>query len=143
MNAFPSSHDERAICPVTGEGAPRDEFLTCSMCHEAVSSRAFSARDLRLGEARRCLACRKLAKASKLDPRMARVLHEHPRLDDWSRWRLSETASVYILVASRLSGKLLVVLDKESLSPKRVAESGPFFSRWSDLPEVQREAELR
>jgi hypothetical protein len=142
MNAFTPAHEERAICPVTGERAPRERFLTCSMCREAVSPLAFAA-DLARVEKRRCFACRRLTKVRKDDPRMARVLHEHPRLDDWSRWRLSETARVYILVASRLAGKLLVVLDKETLSPKRVAESGPFLMRWSDLPEVQREAELR
>lgn len=74
---------------------------------------------------------------------MARVLHEHPRLDDWSNWRLSETAQVYVLVARRFSGKLLVVLNKDTLAPLRVAESGPIWTRWSDLPPLQRDAELR
>jgi hypothetical protein len=115
------------------------------MCRQWVAPEAIAPRPIsgRASETARCAACRRLLKVRKDDPRMARVLHEHPRLDDWSRWRLAETSAAYVLVAWRLSGKLLVVLDKETLAPLRVAESGPLFARWSDLPAVQRDAELR
>ena len=39
----------------------------------------------------RCSACRSLAPVRKDDPRMARLLDEHPLLDRWPRWRIAET----------------------------------------------------
>jgi hypothetical protein len=54
-------------------------------------------------------------------PRMALVFGEHPKLEQWSRWRLSETATVYILRGSSFFRQLLVVVDRESLDPLRLA----------------------
>lgn len=122
-------------CPVTGETVLHESLVACAVCRQRVSPAAI--------KAGKCHACTRLTKVRKDDPRMARVLHEHRGLDSWGRWRIAETAAIYVLVASRLSGKLLVVLNKETLDPLRVAESGPFFARWVDLPDVQRDAELR
>ena len=74
------------------------------------------------------------------DPWMALVFGEHPKLEQWSRWRLSETATVYILRGSSFFRHLLVVVDRESLDPLRLAESTFLSRRWSpNAPELWHE----
>ena len=68
---------------------------------------------------------------------MARVLHEHPTLDRWRRWRIAETAKVYVLIARGWFKRLLVVVDKDSLDLKLVATSGCLASRWETVDASQ------
>jgi hypothetical protein len=124
-----------ARCPVSGKRVSRTALVECGMCRQQVSPKT-----VRGG---RCSACRHPKSLNKADPRMARVLDEHPGLDSWGRWRISETETVYVLVASALLRRLLVVIDKKSLGPLRVATRSALGSKWSDMPPIPREELLR
>ena len=113
-------------CPLSGKRLLPAALLTCSLCRQNVSPLA-----VRDG---RCAACRKLRRVSKDDPRMARILGEHPQLDRWPRWRLSETSQVYIACASSFFRRLLFVVDKESLDLLRIAAGHRLSKRWVDAP---------
>jgi hypothetical protein len=67
----------------------------------------------------------------KADPRMARVLHEHPALDRWRHWRISETSRVYVLVARGLLRRLLIVVDKETLELRHLATGSRLSGGWT------------
>jgi len=118
-------------CPVSGDRVTSSAFMQCNMCRQDVSRTA-----VRGGK---CGACRSLKSVTKADPRMARVLDERPGLDRWNRWKIAETDTVYVLVASAFLRRLLVVIDKESLEPFRVATGSRLGSRWSDVPPVEHE----
>jgi hypothetical protein len=124
-----------ARCPVSGKRVSRAALVECGMCVQRVSPNT-----VRGG---RCSACRHPKSLPKADPRMARVLDEHPGLDSWGRWKISETEDVYVLIASALLRRLLVVIDKESLEPLRVATRSALGSKWSDVPPIPRKELLR
>ena len=117
-------------CPVSDERLLPSAMVSCSQCLQAVSPHC-----IRGG---RCRACRSLESVLRDDPRIARVLGEYEGLDHWSRWRMAETATSYILTASALIRRMLVVLDKESLEVTRLAEGTRFSKNWSEVPEEQR-----
>ncbi len=87
----------------------------------------------------KCSACRGVKPVSKTDPRMARILDEHPGLDRWGRWRMAETETVYVLVATAFVRRLLVVIDRESLEPARLATGTRLGANWSDAIGIARE----
>ena len=70
---------------------------------------------------------------------MARLLGEYPALDHWGRWKIFETSRVYILTAVRLVSRLLLVVEKQTLQPQRVATAGRFSSVWTNASDLQRE----
>jgi hypothetical protein len=117
------------VCPVSGRRLLRTAMVQCGMCRERVSD-AVVERGL-------CLACRRLKRVSKADPRMARVLHEHPPLDRWRHWRIAETGRVYVLVATRWIKRLLVVVDKDSLELSLVATGSRLSPRWQPAEPAQ------
>lgn len=116
-------------CPITGMRVLKSALMTCAMCGQDVSPSV-----VRAG---RCQACREMTPVTKEEPRLARVLGEHPRLDQWRHWKIAETATVYILHASALIRRLLVVLDKETLQPQRLAMASRFLSGWIDVPPAE------
>jgi hypothetical protein len=122
-------------CPVSGERVLEKALVACDTCQQLVSPTAC--------EANRCNACRSLTKVSKNDPRMARLLGEYPGLDRWNRWEMSETATVYVLVARSLTKRLLIVAQKDDLAILRLAKSAPFAKKWTDAPDVDRSTHLR
>ena len=122
-------------CPVTGDRVLSTESTSCSTCLCKVSPTSV--------RGHLCRACRSLKPVRKDDPRMARLLGEHPGLDRWARWKISETADVYVLTAGRLLQKLLVVVDKINLDPLRLATSGRFQKSWADAGVAQRDELLR
>ncbi len=124
-----------ASCPASGVRVLRKSLVACKTCQQAVSPTAC--------EAKQCSACRSLAKVSKDDPRMARLLGEYPKLDRWSQWKLAETAAAYVLVASALVKRLLIVVDKNDLGVLRLAKGSQFSSKWTEASEVDRAAYLR
>ncbi len=91
----------------------------------------------------RCTACRRLQAVAKDDPRLARVLGEYPGLDRWSRWRLSETSRVYVLLGGAWWRQLLVVVDKHSLDALHLAAAGRFLSGWREISYEQMDKYLR
>ncbi len=123
-----------ATCPITERPVLKRLLATCGVCGEQVSPAA-----IRDGQ---CLACRSLAVALPSDPRIARVLGEFPALDGWRKWRISETANRYVLVGSSLLKRLLVVLDRMTLEPRRVATGGRLNRAWTTIPPEQWALEL-
>ncbi len=122
-------------CPASGVRVLRKVLVTCETCQQSVSPTSC--------ELSQCSACRSLANVSKDDPRMARLLGEYPRLDRWSRWKLSETATAYVLVANSLVKRLLVVVDKNDLKLLRLAKGSQFTKKWTEALELDRSADLR
>jgi len=122
-------------CSVTGARVLAADMATCAMCGQQVSPTAIR-KD-------RCSACRGLRPVGKADPRMARVLHEHPALDRWGGWRISETAAVYILTANGWIKRLLVVVDKDSLELKLLARGNRFLPHWDYVEPQQHGFVLR
>lgn len=116
------------VCPVTRSRVQKGELLSCSMCQQQVSPTAI--------KEGRCQACRNLQQVSKDDPLLARILGEHPKLDRRGRWRIAETERVYIVTASALWRRLLLVIDKESLDLIRIAECNRLARRWVDAPPI-------
>jgi hypothetical protein len=110
------------VCPISGRRLLRKAMVACSMCRQRVSPSVL--------ERGQCLACRRLRAVRKADPRMARILHEHPALDRWRSWRIGETSRVYVLATSGWLKHLLVVVDKDSLELRHLATGGRFSSRW-------------
>jgi hypothetical protein len=117
------------VCPVSSRRLLRARMVACALCHQRVSP-AVVERGI-------CLTCRRLKRVDKAEPRMARVLHEHPPLDRWRHWRIGETARVYVLTAQGWLKRLLVVVDKESLELKFMATSGRFLRRWDAIDPAQ------
>jgi len=123
------------VCPVTGQHVLQRETVRCGTCGQAVGPASL--------EQNVCAACRRLEPVTKADPRMARVLDEHPHLDRWNRWRIAETATVYVLTAAGWLKRLLVVVDKESLELRLVATGGRFRSGWREVEPSQYEFVFR
>lgn len=118
------------ICPVSGLPTLRGEFVVCQRCRQRVSKAVLSEGV--------CGACRAMAKVSKDDPRLVWILGEHAGLDRWKKWQLAETRGVYIAQASSLLKELLVVIEKESLAVRRVAQRSRLSNSWVDLDEASR-----
>jgi hypothetical protein len=112
-------------CPVSNRRLLRTEMVRCASCNQRVSPQVL--------ERNLCQACRRMKTVKKADPRMARLLHEHPALDRWRRWRISETSRVYVLVALGFLKRLLVVVDKETLELRHMATGSRFSHRWSTV----------
>jgi len=110
-------------CPVSGRRLLRSEMVRCACCGQGVSPQVV--------ERKLCLACRRMKSVKKADPRMARVLHEHPALDRWRHWRISETSRVYVLVARGLLRRLLIVVDKETLELRHLATGSRLSGGWT------------
>jgi len=117
------------ICPVSNRRLLRTEMVQCAACRQQVSPQVV--------ERNLCQACRRLKSVKKADPRMARLLHEHPTLDRWRRWRMGETSRVYVLVAKGWLKRLLVVVDKETLELRHMATGGRFSHRWAAVEPAQ------
>lgn len=118
-------------CPVSGERVVASALVSCEMCREQVSPTV-----IRRG---RCAACRGLENVTKYEPRIVRLTSEYSGLDRWRRWRMAETATVYIAVASSLLRRLLLVVDKQGLEVRHVATCTAPFSTWRDCEPNQRD----
>jgi hypothetical protein len=116
-------------CPISGRRLLRSEMVQCESCHQRVSPQVI--------ERNQCTACRRSKAVKKADPRMARLLHEHPALDRWRRWRMSETSRVYVVVATGWLRRLLVVVDKETLELRHMATGGRLSHRWAEVEPAQ------
>lgn len=122
-------------CPVTGERVIESGLERCAMCGQRVSPLAIARG--------RCLTCRSTKSVSKDEPRVVRVLEEFPGLDRWRSWQIAESAKVYVLVATGLVRRLVVVVDHETLELRRLATGGRFFGQWVDVPEELRDEKLK
>ncbi len=122
-------------CPILEQPVLADHTETCKWCRQTVSQSAISGGV--------CRACRQLQSVGKDDPRLARLLGEHPGLDAWRKWKLSETADAYIALASGLFRQLLIVVDKQSLDVLWLAQRSRLGGAWTPPPEAIREELLR
>jgi hypothetical protein len=118
-----------APCPVTGQLVLADHRITCAMCAQQVSPKA--------SRGGHCQACRSLHAVRGNDPRLRQVLKRYPKLTQWSTWRISETDTAWILRASSVFRRLLVVVDRQSLDALHLAESTLFSRVWSPVPADQ------
>ena len=117
------------VCPISGRRLLRTEMVPCGSCRQRVSPHVV--------ERNQCQACRRLKAVKKADPRMARLLHEHPTLDRWQHWRMSETSRVYVLVVAGWLKRLLVIVDKETLELRYMATGSRLSPRWTEVEPVQ------
>ncbi|MDP6718761.1 MAG: hypothetical protein QGF59_08945, partial [Pirellulaceae bacterium] len=78
----------------------------------------------------------------KDEPRLVRIFAEYPGLDRWRNWRMSETSTNYILLATGMLKRLVVVVDKGSLELRRLATSGRVWRNWSEVPDNLRDDHL-
>jgi len=108
-------------CAVSGDVVLAEEMVVCRSCQQEVSPK--------LAHHRRCQACRQLHPVSKADPRMARVLDEHPKLDRFGHWRMTETAGAYVLDCRRWTKRLVLVVDKHSLELKSLSVGSRLLPR--------------
>lgn len=115
-----------APCPVTGQQLLADQRVTCAMCGQQVSPKASSGGV--------CQACRSLRTVRADDSRLVPVLQRYPKLRSWSSWRISQTDTAWILRASSVFRRLLVVVDRHSLDALHLAESSLFSRGWSPVP---------
>lgn len=118
-------HELTVVCPVSEQRVLSASLIACSTCNQAVAPLALIDG--------RCTACRSLASVGPDDPRMARILSEHPEWDRWRRWRLAETTAVYILTCSRWLRCLLLVVDRQTLELKHLAVGNRIFGGWEPL----------
>jgi len=116
-------------CPVSGDQVMPSAMATCTVCRQSVSPSCLA------GD--RCQACRAMRVIRADDPRMARVLGEFPKLDRWSRWRIAETDTSYILAATSVLRRLLLVLEKDPLDATHLATGSRFGRRWVEIPQEQ------
>lgn len=117
------------VCPVMGKPVLRRLMVACATCGQAVSPAA-----IRHG---RCSACHALCAVGKSDPRVVRLLGEHPELDRWRWWRMAETRTVRIFQASGWLEQVLVVVDKDSAEIKRLARGNRLMPHWNFSPSGQ------
>ncbi|MCA9122819.1 MAG: hypothetical protein H6822_36705 [Planctomycetaceae bacterium] len=127
--------DAFETCPVSGDRLLRRALAACTNCQQSVSPTALADS--------RCTACRSLMKVSKDDPRMARLLGEYPKLDRWPRWKLAETASVYVVVAASMTKRLLIVLNKNDLVVLWLAKGSRFTKKWTKATDIDRATYLQ
>lgn len=123
-----------ARCPVVRKPLLPAELVSCPMCRQRVSPQALSGK--------RCLVCRHLHEVRLDDDRLLQVFAKFPSLATWSGLRFGESETVYVLAASRLLERRLIVLDK-ILGVLQHAACGRRFSRnWKPLEEHQFVASL-
>jgi hypothetical protein len=122
-------HELLALCPVSGQHVLAEQLVVCTMCGQQVSPKCSTG-----GQ---CRACRTLQSVRRDDLRIERVFGEYPKLAEWPRWRLGETDTVWILRGSSFFRRLLVVLDRESLAARRLAEAAILSRHWTPIAPEQ------
>jgi hypothetical protein len=118
-------------CPISGSPALMDEFVACTRCRQSVS-RVVVKSGL-------CEGCRNLVRVTSDDPRLVWILSEYPRLEQWKRWRLSETAAWYHAVGKRLWGEVLIVFDKDTLAPRYAATRSRLRKSWLEFDPTEQQ----
>jgi hypothetical protein len=117
--------DLAEICPVTNRHVLPDHMVRCQTCAQQVAPAALAEGD--------CAACRERARVGRDDERLARILRSFPALAEWGDFQLAETRTSFNLTTSRRLQKLLVVLDKETLTPRHAAVAKRWSKSWQTL----------
>ncbi len=111
--------DYTSICPVCRQPVITTATELCVQCQQAVSPTAL--------DNGICQACLRMTRVPKNDPRIAGLLSEYPALDGWRHWKIAETAQAYVLLATSVLRRLLIVVDKSTFRPQHVAVAGRLF----------------
>jgi hypothetical protein len=125
--------DQTTVCPVSGVRVLTREMVACSQCGERVSPTTI--------QRGRCEACRRLQPIAKGDPRLARIIDQHPQIGRLKRWKLSETADRYLLLSAGWLRQVLLVVDKDTLALRRIAKAYRLVPRW-ECVEPERYSEV-
>jgi len=112
-------------CPISGKSVSSDTMAECPVCGQCVARSNMSEGI--------CSACRELKPVGRDDQRLRRVLKAHPGLARWRHWQLAETNSVYVIAALGLVRRLLIVVGKNQLEPRRVAQANRWQTAWRPL----------
>ena len=105
--------DLTKICPITERPVLQRTLVTCAMCSQRVSPKAITAG--------RCLACRSTRPVGTNEPPMPAILEKYENLNRWPKWAVSQTAEVYVLIATGWWKRLLLVIDKANLEVRHAA----------------------
>jgi hypothetical protein len=123
-----AQHDFFEICAATAEQVHHSAIALCSICQQGVRiSQLYH---------QTCPTCRNLKVLRKVDPTIARILGEYPRLDRWKKWRFAEGKTLCVLVGSNLFHRILLVMDRENLDILRTAKSTRFSRTWTDVEQI-------
>ena len=123
-----AAYDLLVRCPVSKEWLLDEELVTCTMCHQRVSPLVVVRG--------RCRACRTLERVPADEHRVVMITEEWSFWRRDRRWLLSETDAAYIAVCRRLWEDWLLVLDKPSLTLRRIARRRRFSRKWLDVDPV-------
>ena len=122
-------------CPILHEDLLERLLVECSLCGERVSPLA-----IRQSE---CLACLSLTAVPMSHPRVGELLEHCPALRKWGRWKLAETRTAAIFTAAYWTRQLLLVVERETWSVRKLAQGWRFSSHWSPVSVLQWDAYLR
>ncbi|HEY2759106.1 MAG TPA: hypothetical protein VGI75_00145 [Pirellulales bacterium] len=117
------------VCAATGQPVLRAEMVECPTCRNRVSPHAIARN--------RCRICREPPALIKTDSRIAPVFVAHPSLNRWHHWKMATGPQTYMLEACSLLRQLLVVLDKQTLEPLRMAGKSRLQRSWIDIPQAK------
>jgi hypothetical protein len=117
--------DQTRICPITQRPVLERVLETCSMCCERISPTVI--------QGGKCLACRSTQPIAKDAAPLAAFLEQHQNLNRWSKWRISETSEVCILVATGWWKRLVVVIGKNEGDLRRAAIGKRFGAEFSTV----------
>lgn len=110
-------------CPVLQVHVLNDEMTACPRCDELVAKSAL------VGNG--CRGCERVVRAPRQDARLAKLLGDYPSLAKMKPWRLGETENRLIAIGGGWTGRVLLVLDRETgelITAKRRGLFGPWRS---------------
>jgi len=116
-------------CAVSQQHVLKSELMACPVCRQQVSPLAITGG--------RCQGCRSLTTVRLDDPRLVQVLAMFPQLANWRWLRLAETTVAYILTASGLMDRRLIVVDKATGRLLHAAKRSRISTAWTALDEAE------
>lgn len=123
-----AQHEFFEVCAATAEPVHHSAITECSVCQQSVRiSQLYH---------QTCPTCRNLKPLRKVNPTIARILGEYPKLDSWKKWRFAEGKTLCVLVGSNLFQRILLVMDRENLSILRTAKGNRFSRTWTDVEQI-------
>ncbi len=113
------------VCPISQELLLAQELTRCQMCGEPVSPLVIAGR--------RCRACRQTESVAGDDPRLDAIVQAFPEARTLSDWKVAETDTTLIAVGTRWWREWLFVVDRSSLTLRRLARRKRWQRRWQPL----------
>jgi hypothetical protein len=110
-------------CPVSGQASLDSAFAVCDTCGESVSRVALAGGT--------CRCCRELAPLVRDSTQLAELLRQFPRLAKFRNLKTGQSERVVVIQATGLWQRLLVVTDRETAQPVRVATATALSRSWN------------